>query len=176
MVDEVVRNAELANKFSKFMDYRRRFISQQSAWLNGTPNAVIAGQPSPGYYPFTEPEGPTYWMPCPAKMKADLSNLPILELSGASVYTASALHNKKLVLVRGLANEATVITFPTGLGKGFSAMYVALGDQTSTGFAAGSGMTIRNDQEFYKMLGKFSVATATTTTTTNVVIGGTRLA
>lgn len=166
-------NAELANQVSELVDTIRQYVGQQRNWLTGTENAVIPGQPAPGYYPITDPSGIVTWIPSIPKLRSEISAFTILELAGANSITVNATHNNKVVLVNNAGGSTAVtLTFPTGLGKGFNAIYIWTGTQSTFTFAGATGVTLVQDQGLTRARARGSVVTAIATANNNIVLSG----
>jgi hypothetical protein len=168
-------NAELANQMSALVDSWQRYIDQQIAIDNGVATYVTAeppGQPGPGYYPLTMPNGITVWKPCIDRIRVDATGVDILTLPAANGHTVTAAHSGKVVLVTNNGGTTSNVTFPANLGAKFNAIYIWWGTHTTQRFIAGTGVTLLQDQELGRARARYSIVTAIAPTNNNIVLSG----
>ncbi len=170
-----VTYAQVVNQMSALVNSWQIYIDQQIQLDNGLATyttSTPAGQPGPGYYPVTMPNGLTTWQPCRARIQADASAFTILNLTGANGYTATTAHSGKVVAVYNNGGTSCNITFPTGLGIGFNAIYIWMGSHTSQTFNAASGVTLIQDQGLTKARTRYSMVTAIAVAANTIDLSG----
>lgn len=166
-------NDQLAAKIDSVVSEFKDFVSQQRTWMTGTATGVVTGQPSPGYYPIKDAAGVTRWVPSIEKIKADNVGFPLLELSGANSYVVDSNHNGKVVFINNAGGTtSTTVRFPGGLGKGFNAIYIWTGTQTTLNFSATAPADLNQDQGLTRGRARWSIVSAIAVAEDVIVLSG----
>lgn len=172
-------NSELTGQMSTLVNSWQTYIDQQIQLDNGVADYVAPGpvrgvaQPGPGFYPITMPNGITKWRPCIDRIRADSMAFDVISMSGSNSPTALVSHSGKVVLVSGTGGTGGLtLTFPTGLGSRFNAIYVMSGTQGSMTFAAGTGVTLNQEEGLTRARARHAMVTVIATGTNILNMSG----
>lgn len=168
-------NAELANQMSALVNSWQTYIDQQITLDNGVfdyVTATPAGQPGPGYYPITMPNGITVWRPCIARIRADAMAFQTVALTGANSYTLNASHSGKMVNVYNNGGSTVNITVPPNMGVGLICTLCWMGTHTTMNLNAGSGVTLANDQGLWRPRARYSLCALFAPVNNTVIVQG----
>ncbi len=126
----------LGASISTFVDSQRIAWTTAMAARRGSADAVItdpAGQPAPGWYPVTDPDGVTTWEPSTARIQADASALDVqfIQMSGTNTLNLNSTHSGKVLSIVGTTSTSTVtVNLPGNVAANWNCLFIQAGSGT----------------------------------------------